>query len=151
MQTVYLLIVIITIWLAALTVFGFYIFNFFKNLSKGVEDGNLVKVLSKLLEDKKVTAVQIEEIKKEISKIEDKSQVYLQKIGIIRFNPFEELGGDHSFSVALLDAKDSGFIITGLHTRERTRVYVKNIKRGKPEVELSLEEKKAMRTAQRLD
>ncbi len=151
MQTVYLILIVFSIWLVALTIFGFYIFKFFKNLSGGVEAGNLIKILEKLLEEKKLTVTQIESIKKEIAQIEERSQVYLQKIGIIRFNPFEELGGDHSFSVALLDAKDSGFIITGLHTRERTRVYVKNVKRGKPEVELSIEEKKAMRTAQRLN
>ena len=59
------------------------------------------------------------------------------------------MGGDHSFSVALLNGKGTGIIITGLHTRERTRVYVKDIKQGKSEVELSQEEKKALRLAQK--
>jgi len=55
--------------------------------------------------------------------------------------------GDHSFSLALLDGKDTGVVITGLHTRERTRVYMKAIKAGKGEHELSEDEKKALAKA----
>lgn len=149
MQALYIVLIVLSIWLIALTSFLFYIFKFFKDLSKGVEKENLIKVLDKVLREQKITSDKIEEINKEIFRIRNDSQSYLQKVGILRFNPFEELGGDHSFSLAILDAKDSGFIITGLHTRERTRVYVKNVKKGKPEVELSLEEKKSLSLAQR--
>ena len=51
--------------------------------------------------------------------------------------------------MAMLNGKDTGVVITGLHTRERTRLYVKPISRGKSEYELSLEEKKAIAKAQR--
>ena len=63
---------------------------------------------------------------------------------MVRFNPFSEMGGDHSFSVALLDGHDTGIIITGLHTRERTRVYIKPVNKGKSEYDLSKEELKAL-------
>ncbi len=62
-----------------------------------------------------------------------------------KFNPFNESGGDHSFSLALLDGEKNGIIITSLHTRERTRMYVKEIFGGKSKSELSSEELESLR------
>jgi hypothetical protein len=55
----------------------------------------------------------------------------VHKIGIVRFNPFKDLGGDQSFSVALLDGENSGVVISALHTREGNRVYSKPVEKGK--------------------
>ena len=79
--------------------------------------------------------------------MENDGRTHVQKIGLIRFNPFKELGGDHSFCLAILNGEDSGVVVTGLHTRDRTRVYMKSIKKGKSEYELSSEEKKALESA----
>jgi len=68
-------------------------------------------------------------------------------VSLVRFNPFSEMGGDHSFSLALLDAHLTGFIVTGLHTRERTRVYIKKIDGGKCKQDLSKEEREALKKA----
>ena len=57
----------------------------------------------------------------------------LHKVAMIRFNPFKDLGGDQSFSVALLNGKNNGVTISSLHTREGTRVYSKAITGGKSE------------------
>lgn len=54
----------------------------------------------------------------------------LHKTSVIRFNPFKEVGGNQSFSVVLLDGKNSGVIISSLHTREGTRVYAKPVLTG---------------------
>lgn len=67
------------------------------------------------------------------------------KINLTRFNPFEELGGDQSFILCLLDNTNSGVIITSLHNRDSTRVYAKAIKNGESEaLVLSKEETKAL-------
>ena len=67
------------------------------------------------------------------------------KIGLVRFNPFDELGGDQSFILCLLDNSQSGAIITSLHNRDSTRVYAKAIKNGQSEnATLSKEETKAL-------
>ena len=67
------------------------------------------------------------------------------KINLTRFNPFDDLGGDQSFVLCLLDNTNSGAIITSLHTRETTRVYAKAIKNGQSEeLALSKEETKAL-------
>ena len=67
------------------------------------------------------------------------------KIYLTRFNPFDDLGGDQSFILCLLDNTNSGVIITSLHTRETTRVYAKAIKNGVSDnLALSKEETKAL-------
>jgi hypothetical protein len=67
------------------------------------------------------------------------------KINLLRFNPFEELGGDQSFILCLLDNTNSGVIITSLHNRDSTRVYAKSIKNGESDnMALSKEETKAL-------
>jgi hypothetical protein len=67
------------------------------------------------------------------------------KITLTRFNPFDDIGGDQSFILCLLDNSDSGAIITSLHNRDLTRVYAKTIKNGQPlNSALSKEEKTAL-------
>jgi len=109
----------------------------------------LIKILEKILLTQNQNLKEINLVRKEVEKLEDEGKFHVQKVGVVRFNPFKEIGGDHSFSLALLNAKDSGVVLTCLHTRERTRVYMKAIKTGKGEHELSDEEKKALKEAQR--
>ena len=67
------------------------------------------------------------------------------KMGLTRYNPFEDLGGDQSFILCLLDQHNSGVIITSLHNRDLTRVYAKPIKNGEGEnFSLSKDEKSAI-------
>lgn len=54
----------------------------------------------------------------------------VHKVGVVRFNPFKDLGGDQSFSVALLDGENSGVVLSALHTREGNRVYAKQVEKG---------------------
>jgi hypothetical protein len=69
------------------------------------------------------------------------------KIGFVRFNPFNETGGDNSFTICLLNGRLNGIVLTGLHTREKTRMYAKKIEGGKSVHELSAEERKAISEA----
>jgi len=55
----------------------------------------------------------------------------IHKVGVIRFNPFKDLGGDQSFSIALLDGENSGVVFSSLHSREGNRVYAKPVSKGK--------------------
>lgn len=72
----------------------------------------------------------------------------IHKVGIIRFNPFKDIGGDQSFAIALLDGKDSGLVISSLHTREGTRIYSKPVVKGESEkYTLTDEEKAAIKNA----
>ena len=136
-------------WLVVLSAAFLWLIYFIKKLTKGSKETTLIKILEKILTTQNQNLKEINLVQKEVGKLEDEGRFHVQKVGVIRFNPFKEIGGDHSFSLALLNAKDSGVVITCLHTRERTRVYMKAIKNSKGEHELSDEEKKALKEAQK--
>lgn len=72
----------------------------------------------------------------------------LHKFGMVRFNPFNDVGGDQSFAISFLNGKDSGIVISSLYTREGTRIYSKSIINGESEkYPLTDEEKKAISIA----
>ena len=83
----------------------------------------------------------------EHQKLSSIAALSLQKISMVRFNPFGDVGGDQSFSLAMLDGHDSGLIITSIHGRSGTRVYAKPIDLGKSKYSLSVEETKALAQA----
>lgn len=86
-------------------------------------------------------------IRADSEKLKNMAEPAIQKIGMVRFNPFGNVGGDHSFSIALLDSKNDGIVLSGLYLREGARVYSKPIVSGKSEYQLSEEEKQALEKA----
>jgi hypothetical protein len=147
MQILYIIVGVLGAWVVILTVLVVLNRIYFVKLGRDVGKDNLIKFLGTLVEIEKNNSQAVEDIKKEIAKIEERDKFHIQKIGLIKFNPFEEVGGEHSFSICLLNDNDSGIVLTGLHTRDRTRVYLKEVKKGKPQVELSKEESKSLRSA----
>jgi hypothetical protein len=82
---------------------------------------------------------------RQLNKLDELSTKSISKVKLLRYNPFEEIGGDQSFVLTLLDNHNSGVIITSLHNRGFTRVYAKTIKNGESESStLSKEEKTAI-------
>ena len=71
----------------------------------------------------------------------------IQKVGFLRFNPFDDAGGNISFCLALLNAADEGIVISSLHGRDGTRVYAKAVKAGLSESKLTEEEEAAIKNA----
>lgn len=115
-------------------------FNF---LNKQKEPENFKEVLEKFQKLEK----EFLKVSQELESLQKKTELHIQKIGVVRFNPFSEVGSDQSFSLALLDAKDSGVVITSLYTREENRVYGKPIKNGESQYSLSDEEREAINKA----
>ena len=76
------------------------------------------------------------------------SRLALQKVGVVRFNPFQDSGGDQSFAIALLDHDGTGLVISSLHGRAETRLYAKQVANGRSKQSLSDEEQQAIRAAQ---
>lgn len=136
-------------WFFVLSVIVFSIFNKFRKLTREVKKGNLIRVLDKVIKAEAKNTKDLKKLTRNLNSLEEEVTLHVQKVGLIRFNPFDELGGDHSFSLALLDGVDTGIILTGLHTRERTRIYIKYIKKGKSEYELSNEEQEALLKAKK--
>lgn len=116
-------------------------FNFFRKTKK--EPENLKEILPQFQDLKK----NFERISQELESLKKENKFNVQKIGIVRFNPFSEVGGDQSFSIALLDGNDDGVVITSLYSREGNRVYGKPIQNGKSQYPLSEEEKQAIEKA----
>jgi len=116
-------------------------FKIFKKTKK--EPENLKEILSQFKDLEK----QFENLSKELKELKKKNILNFQKLGLVRFNPFKEVGGDQSFSIALLDGNDSGIVITSLYTREGNRVFGKPVKEGRSEYLLSEEEKEALNKA----
>lgn len=88
-------------------------------------------------------------ISRELEDLKKKQSFSVQKIGMIRYNPFSEVGSDQSFSLALLDEGNNGLVISSLYTREGNRVYGKPIRAGSSTYSLSAEEKKAIEEAKK--
>lgn len=129
---------------------AFYLLQLKRRLGiffKGSQAKDLEGVIAEQLKKLKKQDKDIKKIFEEISKLDEISQRSFQKIGVIRYNPFKDAGGDQSFSVALLDAKNNGFVITSLYGREEMRIYAKPIKEGNSEYPLSEEEKEAINKA----
>lgn len=144
---IYILLLVFGIWLTYISVVLYRIFALFNKLTKGLEVTDLKSILEKVLVKESNNEKIIGELTKRINSVELDGKLHVQKVGLVRFNPFKELGGDHSFSLAILDGEDSGVIITSLHSRDRTRVYMKEIINNKSETQLSVEEKKALSKA----
>ena len=98
-----------------------------------------------MLENQKKLVDENITLKKELKEEILSSRLHIQKIGLVRFNPFERMGGEQSFIIALLDKEENGLTLNFIHTKEGLRVYTKKIKNGKvEEYDLSEEEKKAI-------
>lgn len=132
------------IWLLVLSILTLFVFGFIKRLGKVAKETDIRKLLDRILVGGKINSDEITKLKSEINRLTDEGYGHIQKVGLVRFNPFKEIGGDHSFTLAILDGRDMGIVITALHTRDRTRIYSKEIKNGRCEFELSEEEKKAL-------
>lgn len=85
-----------------------------------------------------------ESLKQEVEKLRQENLQKLGKVGIIRFNPFDGLGGNQSFSLAVLDGNGSGAVITSMFSRDANRVYGKPVENGQSEFKLTDEEKQAI-------
>ena len=138
--------------LVLILIFGFtYLFLQIKNIKNKQEvlfQGKEAKDLEKIIEDQhkeiKKSKNDAEDLLKLSEKIHQIASRGIQKIGLVRYNPFGDIGGDQSFAIALLDAYDNGLIISSLHSKEGTRVYAKPVEKGKSSYQLSDEEKKAV-------
>jgi hypothetical protein len=135
-------------WNSVLTVLFLRQSGKLQRVTKNGKRETLLEVLSEVLESERKLSKSLTGISKQVEDLIFNSQFYIQKIGLVRFNPFNDTGGDQSFILALVDDKDSGVVISGLHTRNGTRWYAKKVQGGKGvEHELSSDELKAIKSA----
>lgn len=134
-------IVLLAIWL------GFIELRL-KKLFRGKKAGNLEEVMQSLGEDLKNLHISREKIENYLREVEDRLRKSLKQVGVVRFNPFEGASGqgsNQSFSIALLDERGNGAVISALYTRDNIKVYAKPVLEYKSEYSLSEEENEAIR------
>lgn len=119
--------------------------TFMKRLGNG---SNLDEMLKRYLED--VTEIKRDnsEIKAYYTKLDNDISSCIQKIGLVRYNAFKDVGSDLSFAIALLDRNDTGVILNGLYGSDSSNIYAKPIKCGVSTYQLSEEEKYALEIAE---
>ncbi len=88
-----------------------------------------------------------QEMVQRVTAVEVQQPYHVQNVGVVRFNPFPDKGGDQSFVVAILDAHADGAVITSLSSRTDTRIYAKPVVGGQSTYTLNNEEKEAIARA----
>lgn len=141
-------VVILLIWATLLSILFYKLNSKILTISKGNKELSLIDVLNKVIGRQNKIEKGLDSLNKEVEGLIFDSKFYIQKIGLVRFNPFNDTGGDQSFILALINSEDSGVVISGLHTRNGTRWYAKKVVKGKGiEHELSEDEIRAVKSA----
>jgi hypothetical protein len=117
------------------------------NLTRGESGESLESVLGQHLERVRAVMRDIDRLDARTATIERDVSTGFGRMGLVRYNPFEDTGGNQSFALAMLDRKGDGFVVNSLHARAGTRVYAKVVTGGKSDAALSAEEAEALRIA----
>jgi len=111
------------------------------------ESGGIDEILERQLTSIDSLTARLDALNKLHHELEDLSQRTIQKVGVIRYNPFADTGGDQSFAIALLDSLGNGVVLSSLHSRTDTRVFAKPVQSGRSRYQLSDEEQDAIKKA----
>lgn len=118
-----------------------------KRISKfmtGKDAKSLEKDIVGLYEDNKFLKINVDKNKKDIRTLYKNMEHAFQKIGLVKYDAFQQMGGKLSFSLALLDENNNGFILNSVHSTEGCYTYTKEIKNGECEISLGEEEQQAL-------
>jgi hypothetical protein len=123
----------------------------FRVLMKGsgspVQDLSLGQLIVSQGERLEAMRARIDDVEGTLRAIEKPITHSIQCVGLIRFNPFGDTGGDQSFALALLDKHGDGVVVSSLHGRTATRFYAKPVRGGTSQISLSEEEIQAIQQA----
>ena len=142
-----ILLAILLAWTIVLQIWLAKVQKKMKLFLKGKKVKDLEEVISEQLKRMQKTEKNVDKLfqwNEDLQKIVD---ISINKVGVIRFNPFKDTGGDQSFVIALLDSNNNGLVLSSLYTREGTRVYTKPIEKGTSSYNLSSEEQEAIKKA----
>lgn len=123
----------------------------YSKFMQGKDAKSLEKDIIGLYEDNKFIKASAEKNKKDIRTLYKKAESAFQKIGIIKYDAFRQMGGQLSFSLVILDENDNGFILNSVHSTEGCYSYTKEVKNGQCSISLGEEEKQALDMAMGLE
>jgi len=119
--------------------------NFMKKIGKG---NNVDELLKEYIKDVKEIKNDNKEIKAYYTQLDYNINSSIQKVGLVRYNAFKDVGSDLSFALALLDRENNGVVLNGLYGSESSNIYAKPIKNGESKYQLSEEEISAIEIAE---
>jgi len=119
----------------------------YQQMMGGVEGSNLERMLMEHIDETKQVVKKNEWLEQELNRQNDILLTAVTKIGIVRFCAFEDVGGDTSFAVALLNSDNDGVVFSSIFGRDDSRTYAKPIVRGNSEYALTEEENQAIKKA----
>jgi uncharacterized protein YlxW (UPF0749 family) len=137
--------------LSALALAGFALYVSATSTPKAArriaDDRQAVLMLTKHDQDVARLVVAARQLAEEQERITEQMAASVQRVGLVRYDAFEDMGGHLSFSVALLDANGNGVVITSINGRQDTRCYAKPVESWSSRHNLSEEEEQAIRLA----
>lgn len=146
-----LALLIINVILLILIIVAFLQINKFtkkyKKFMLGKNASSLEKDIMTLYEDNTFIKANVEKNKKDIAELFEKHKTTFQKMGLVKYDAFKEMGGKLSFTLALLDENNNGFLLNSVHSSDGCYSYTKRIKNGDSAITLSNEEKVAVERA----
>ena len=113
----------------------------------GKDGSSLEEDIAQLFKDNQFLKEQSEKNSKDISTLYKKMESAYQKLGIVKYDAFNQMGGKLSFCLALLDENNNGFVLNSVHSSEGCYSYTKTIKNGECKLDLGKEEAKALEKA----
>lgn len=136
------------IWLVVLSWFVIKTRKHYYKLINNTKKEKIDEILETLIDFDIKSAKEIDQLKKNLREEVEKSRVHIRKIGLVRYNPFDRIGGEQSFVLSLLNDKNSGLLINFIYTRDGLRVYSKKVTEGSSQDRhLSDEEKEAIKVS----
>ena len=120
-------------------------------LLTGADDQDLGELLGMYVEQMRLAGSKAEQLSKSSDRMEAKLSKSVQRLGLVRFNAFEGIGGEQSFAVALLDEEGDGVVLSSLQGRGESRLYAKPVTKWDSTYTLSVEEKQAIAQAYESD
>lgn len=119
----------------------------YQKFMQGKDGKSLEKTIITLCEDSTYLKTAMEKNRKDIRTLFKKMESSFQKVGIVKYDAFQQMGGKLSFSLALLNDRNDGFIINSVHSSDGCYSYTKEIINGQCEIVLGNEEKVALEIA----
>lgn len=141
------LVVILIVWVIVLQVRVNYLVRHYDRIFAGSSDGTLREALDRYVDRLEQTTSQADALARLCQTVEEDVHRAIQRVGVVRFNPFADTGGDQSFAVALLDTHGTGVVISSLFSRNSTRVFAKAVVEGTSTYLLTEEERDAIEQA----
>jgi len=121
--------------------------NRWRDLMDGAKGDNLERLLYDHLRERMQIQSRIDGVADQVRVLEEKMMGTKRHLGLVRYDAFEDVGGNQSFAMALYDDRGDGALVTGLIGRSDCRVYCKRLVGGRSERSLSQEEQRAIQDA----